>query len=76
MNYRGKRLPLDFNTAVVTSFRSHFHSKSDCHGIFITEESGTSKSVISRTGRGIYKQSMIFIFFSSAHSSQTNLLFE
>ena len=34
LSYRGKELPLGFNTAVVASFGPCFHSKSDCHGVF------------------------------------------
>ena len=39
LSYRGKELPLGFNTAVVTSSGPRFHLKSEFHGIFHAEKS-------------------------------------
>ena len=75
LSYRGKGLALGIHTVVVTSFVSLFHSESDCHGFLHTEKFLTFKRNISRTIRGIFRWSMVFVSFSSALSSQTNLLF-
>ena len=70
-----KELPLGFDTAVVTSFGSCFHSESDCHGIFHVEKFGTSKLNISRTRTGILQMvnGAYFLFLGSFISDQLSL---
>ena len=74
MSYRGKELPLGFNAAVVNSFGPRFYQKVTVRASFMQRH---LQLLIEwntlRTRKGIYKQSVVFMSFSLALSSQTNV---